>query len=77
MKRIFSVLTVLAIMAAMLVASAIPAFAIGGPPYCGDGQIAAFEHNWERDPYGQGNLHGGMMGACFSGTPPGEVVNNN
>jgi hypothetical protein len=77
MKRIISVLAVLAIMVAMLTASAMPAFAIGGPPNCELGQLEAQGNAFARGDIDQGGKHARMGFNCARDIPPGEVVNNN
>ena len=77
MKRIISVLAVVALMAAMLVVAAAPAFAA---PNCGDGQhrahtIADGKFNETGDPkyLAQGDKHFFKEGACYAGDPPGGI----
>ena len=73
MKRIFAVLAVTALMVAMLVASALPAFAdpTHTPPNCADGQLtAALNVNdlKNRDNFFR---HLDYWLDCGSGDPPG------
>ena len=72
MKRIISVLTVLAIMVAMLAASAMPAFAqIPPPPNCETGQVKA-ALNGNKD-FQNRIKHLVNAGECLFGFPPGEA----
>ena len=73
MKRIISVLTVLAIMVAMLAASAMPAFAqIPPPPNCETGQVKAAFNGNNKDPRNFFK-HLANAGECLFGFPPGKA----
>jgi hypothetical protein len=76
MRRIISVLTVMAIMVAMVVAMAMPAFAqIPPPPNCESGQFRAALNKLDADgprDFGQFLKHGGKAIDCLRGNPPGE-----
>ena len=70
MRRIISVLTVMAIMAAMLAATVTPAFA---EPSCEGGQFRASKNADERGDWDQVVKHFGKAFACFVDVPPGHV----
>ncbi len=73
-KRIFSLLAVTALMVAMLVATAMPAFAqIPPPPNCERGQQRAAQNALDRGDFAQVQKHGTREFACFLEVPPGHV----
>ena len=74
MRRILLVLTVALVMAAMLVASAMPAFAA---PNCEglkayNGQHRAHSNADDRGDVAQGEKHFNKEVACDANVPPGE-----
>jgi hypothetical protein len=80
MTRIFSVLAVTALMVAMLVASAMPAFAApncegfkDGPTKKLNGQHRAHNNAADRGDVDQDLKHSDKEGACLGDVPPGEA----
>jgi hypothetical protein len=73
-RRILFVLSVALVMVAMLMASAMPAFAqIPPPPNCERGQGQAASNARDRGDFAQFEKHGTKAFACFFGVPPGHV----
>jgi len=73
MKRIFAVLAVAALMAAMLVASALPAFAdpTHTTPKCAEGQLTAALNVNDLKNVENFLRHVDYFLECYSGDPPG------
>ncbi len=76
LKRIVLGFAVIALMVAMLVASAMPAFAQpfppGNPPQCEKGQHRAHINAFERGDFDQVLKHINKESRCSLGLPPGE-----